>query len=655
MCVKSFFLKLKRNSIKEGNELIDSKMGFKQTSVFINYLKMKTNYAVILFGDYGIGKTYYYKNILSKKIEQTSILEDESIKYRSIHISLFGVKNIEDIKLAILGELYPILKSNNLKLGSSIAKTLLRGVFKIGQLGDIDKYIEDFKSIDIQELAKDKLTYKQLVICFDDIDRKNKEFDLGELFGFINSLVENEGAKIILIANEDVLKKDSGDEYHEVLEKVVGVRIQFISDIEAVCRTIIEENYKNKDLVYCNFLISKFDTILSFIKTNKNNLRSLLFCLEHFKSMFSSIELLFQNKNKYIIARDEVLNAVFEFSMAIMIETKHGRLGSENANLFLPSNTVSNNIKNSVKNTSSSSSAFVVDTYSEEFRKKYFINKRFYRFASCVEYVLGMKQFDINTFEQEIILHFSTLIEVDKKEYKVYKKLQYYGCLDLSDDEYKEFTDEMLGYVDQGVYKLLDYPILFEYTLRFDNLLGYDIEDLKNRFKKGIERGKPFYESVNDYLWEVNIRSPDSEFPVHLEEVLQFCKDVNQEVYRERFIGKKLVLFELFKNDFDGFYELVTNSEIKWRGESYLDQFDVEETFKVFIEMENSKIWEFAKYLSKRYPVNLSGSQFENEMPFLEGLSELLVADLKTRKGLKSVAFKKINEALQNKLKISSV
>jgi Cdc6-like AAA superfamily ATPase len=36
------------------------------------YLKMDTNYALLITGDWGIGKTYYFRNVLKETIKKNT-------------------------------------------------------------------------------------------------------------------------------------------------------------------------------------------------------------------------------------------------------------------------------------------------------------------------------------------------------------------------------------------------------------------------------------------------------------------------------------------------------------------------------------------------------------------------------------------------------
>ena len=54
----------------------------------------KTDYAVLITGGWGIGKTHYVKNILMKKVTpEVNIPKQDEKKYQSILVSLFGLKS----------------------------------------------------------------------------------------------------------------------------------------------------------------------------------------------------------------------------------------------------------------------------------------------------------------------------------------------------------------------------------------------------------------------------------------------------------------------------------------------------------------------------------------------------------------------------------
>ena len=426
-------------------------MNSDQIDIVLQYLKIETNYAVIINGQYGVGKTHFYKNELAPKIKEVSLTKDDRKKFTPIHISLFGFKSLEEIQTAIFIELFPILKSKGLKLAAGIGKSIIRGIAQLNQAGDIDKYIGD-----INQDADDWLKYDELVICFDDLDRKSESLDLRDVFGFINSLVENQGAKILIIANKEQLIKDTN--YSSSLwEKVIGVSIQYRPDPKTIYNQIIESRYSATFKKYYEFLVSSENAVVSSIEANQNNFRNLIFFLEHFKTVFYPIENLFQTDKNFLVLKSEKLQAILDFTIAISIEYKLGLLNSTNLDDVkgLDTSPFANIDFNhflgySAKKEDESKEPEYIDV----FKKKYYTNKKYYFFKSIFEYITGTKAFSIDVLKTELEAYFIIKDNVVPEQDKVLYDLGYFGCLKLSDKEYRELTLKMLSFLDDGKYQL---------------------------------------------------------------------------------------------------------------------------------------------------------------------------------------------------------
>ena len=206
------------------------------------YLKSNTSNALMITGEWGVGKTYYFKNVLSKHIVNTSTFNDNSKNYKPVLISLFGLKSIKDIQTEIFLSLIPILKNGKFKLGTSIVKAISKGILNLKGIGEVAKYVEEIK-LDTNLF----LNFNDLVLCFDDLERISDNLKLEELIGYINSLVENDNVKVIIIANEN---KISSEKYNFLKEKVIGNSIEYISNISETYDTLIEVNFKSFQLYY---------------------------------------------------------------------------------------------------------------------------------------------------------------------------------------------------------------------------------------------------------------------------------------------------------------------------------------------------------------------------------------------------------------------
>ena len=75
----------------------------------------KPDYAVLITGDWGSGKTHFIKKFLGgdKKIVKSWLTDCE--KHIVLYVSLFGAKSRADMDGRVLEKLHPILKSNKIK------------------------------------------------------------------------------------------------------------------------------------------------------------------------------------------------------------------------------------------------------------------------------------------------------------------------------------------------------------------------------------------------------------------------------------------------------------------------------------------------------------------------------------------------------------
>ncbi len=153
-------------------------------------------YAFLLCGEWGVGKTYFIDDYINNK-------STESLKL--IKVSLFGLKKISDIDSNIFQKLHPILGSKY----AQFAGNVIKGALSLGVKLDInsDGISEStintkFDKFDISEFLSDKKK-KEIVLIFDDLERC--QISNVEVLGFINGLVENSKIKVILIANEKSL------------------------------------------------------------------------------------------------------------------------------------------------------------------------------------------------------------------------------------------------------------------------------------------------------------------------------------------------------------------------------------------------------------------------------------------------------------------
>ena len=562
------------------------------------YLKIETNYAVIINGGYGIGKTFFFKNSLSQSIKEISIPRDEQKKYLPIHISLFGINSVEEVQTQIFFALFPILKNKGLKLAAGIGKSIIRGIAQINKLGDIDKYIAD---IDVS--ANDWINYDEIVLCFDDLDRKSDSLKIKEILGFINTLVENYGAKIIIIANEKTLLNDE-NYTAELREKVIGVSIQFKSNIELVFDLIINERYSSADKVYFNFLKEHKNQIIEIIQKNDNNLRNLIFFLEHFKVIFYPLIELFERDKDFNISKGDKLKIALDFSLAVAIEYKVGNLNSSNFEEIQRLNEFSMHGLELLITKQTDQKIATKKSYSDVFKEKYFSNKNYYYLDSIFSYLIGQSAFRIEKLKIELNKLFIIENGEIPETQKILNQLGYFHCLDLSDKNYRELTNKMMGFVENGKLNLIEFPTAFHFATRFNNVLGFNIDKLKIRFKKGIDKGKANYKSDN-FLHFRLITDQNTEFKDELAEIMSYCIKINEEIQKSTEKKQSKEIEILFESDFLKFLEKVKENNEKFRFSPFWLDISIHKVYQVINQLSNNYIIELAFYFQDRYKMNI--------------------------------------------------
>lgn len=273
----------------------------------LHYLtKDKTHSAIMLTGSWGTGKSYYIQNVLVPFLK-------EDHKKECVTVSLYGLKSISEVSKNIYLELRAkalSAKGEAAIAGKLIAKTIAKGV--VGRLG-IDLSVD---SSTMQKLYESVDLSNRLVIL-EDVERS--QIGILELLGYVNSLVEQDGVKVLLVANEEEILKnhyceetelsafeqgwiddeqkprsakrmsEDAQKYLSVKEKTVSDTVQFTGEYTSAILQIIDS--------FDNSMLKKFAndasarTILNLMDIYKHhNLRSLIFACQKSVDIMESLD-----------------------------------------------------------------------------------------------------------------------------------------------------------------------------------------------------------------------------------------------------------------------------------------------------------------------------------------------------------------------------
>ncbi|WP_372364809.1 hypothetical protein [Candidatus Uabimicrobium sp. HlEnr_7] len=175
----------------------------------ISFLEKEDRKVMILKGPWGIGKTYEWQNFISKNKDK---LKQKSYSY----VSLFGVNSIDKLnKLILSGS--EILNEDNVRgfFSKMLKLPITELITKHSALEDIAGVVEG-------------MLLKNYLICFDDIERRSKSFQLADFLGYVSVLVEQKDCKVVIILNEEELEDKDFEKYRE---KIVDMEIKYIPTI----------------------------------------------------------------------------------------------------------------------------------------------------------------------------------------------------------------------------------------------------------------------------------------------------------------------------------------------------------------------------------------------------------------------------------------
>ena len=581
------------------------------TNIISDYLKnKKTDFAFFINGQWGSGKTYFLKNKLFseiKNIETPISTKEKPVYFEPVYISLFGVSNADEIYERLSLELNPMLKT---KSAFILKKILYKGasVFNVPLFEKSD--------------AKDYLSVfsipKHKVLFLDDLERIEKDC-LNGILGNINTFVEHQNLKTIIVGDEKILEEKITD-YKKIKEKL----IRFTCAFEADMKNVFDDMTQLYSDDYKTFLIANKDFICDlYAKGEHKNLRTLHFTLDIFEKIFHALDSL--KKNKY---HNKILDRFLYFSTTYSIEYKKEQ---DNDNLQYLQN-VSNRFV-PLKDIDLSSSNHFADnkkeeskeeTYGEMFREKYLVfdNHRFEYSSEIARYIhSGFLD------EKELLNQADSIItelthNETSEESEIIKKLG--NLFLLEDDELQPLFEEVLQKVENGDFDLIAYPNIFSFFMKIEylKLENFSInERLYEIFQKGmdISKARAKYNEAFRYkipFWD----SSDTLGKEKYQRIADYATAANDSLFEIQQNNYANEIFSLIqKNKGQEVYNYMVNSEFQLV--PILSFLNPENVFYQLKESRNNTIMYFHDGIRGKY---LSNIILEKLNPEIQFFSELL-------------------------------
>ena len=237
-------------------------------SIVIKYIDENLyNYAVMIDGEWGCGKTYFIRENLQDKLEKHEKEREEKDREnkarRVVYVSLYGVKSLEEVSKQMLMESY-LAKTGKakgiLKKSAEAAGTMLPIIFDI-----IKPAVGvEMDSENISKAIGGFLSVKDSILIFDDLERC--DCPVNEVLGYINTFVEHDGMKVIIVANQKEIGKRT---YFENLELKYLVAAHENIDFEKKSnkKSLFEENVQinpiNREAVHIDTVKSRLNQLFA--------------------------------------------------------------------------------------------------------------------------------------------------------------------------------------------------------------------------------------------------------------------------------------------------------------------------------------------------------------------------------------------------------
>lgn len=536
-----------------------------------------TDYAVMINGEWGSGKTYFWNNKIRNKIES---LQLNGKQYTTIYMSLYGISNLEEISKKIFIETTQLMDKNLRRYMQSNGQTTIPEYAKTGL--DMANFFGVTQNGDKVDYAKFFST-EDKVLCFDDLERAN--VDVIDILGYINNFVEHDHIKTIIICNEKELSTkiknenlemktfiatylldkegdltktekpmvekikdkieyvfDKANDYERIKEKLIGETFEYAPEFNYIINGLLMRYEIYPDLI--RFLRENTGLIIStFHKSGTRNLRILKHALNDFKKIFDMVSKNYPNTN------NRVLQTMLIFTIAISFEIKAGKITKDKF-IHLENNEeykallVSSRVLNDNR-----------QFYIKEFDNNYYYNfKADYRFFKFIEIYIRTRIFDMKTFKTDMEVIRNT---IDTDQLPGYKRLLTEEYWKIPDDQFPTVITQIMEDVKQGKIQLIDIVKLFAYFSYFTKkgLIEYDIKTIKTVFFNGMNLASltsSYCDNVEEELAKINI---GGEVTSDMEEILKHFNEINIQLEDKMYKEKAEEIFKCIPMKMEQFYE----------------------------------------------------------------------------------------------------
>lgn len=577
---------------------------------FIDYytkLDYSPEYAILLSGEWGCGKTWLIKNYFKNNEE-----------IDKIYISLYGLNKFSEIEDEFFNQLHPVLSSQGMALAGKVIKGLLKAGLKIDLTDSANINVNtDLPKIEISQFL---INTKNYILIFDDLERSS--FKIEKILGYINHFVEQQGQKVIILCYEKELKEkiEKSDEltkYEAIKEKLIGksfiVKENTIEAFESFIKNV--NNDKVRDVLKKNK-----DKILEVYRQSKfKNLRHIRFFLWEFERFYGLLPE-FSKKN------EQFLTNIISILFTLILENRQGHLNPQSLNKYYSNYLMEaqSNFKGDKKYTKITEKytdfnpynllfptviwiefleyGTILDTKFEDYIKdtQYFVKDNSPSWRKLWDY------YNLTDVEFEKLLKI-VIKEFDKRVYESLSIIKHIVGMFMNFSELKLLDEDITNIRDKG-FKYIDY-------LKDNNKISTQLK---------IDR----WDDRNESAYGLVYQSLDKK---EFKDFLSYINDIQKQVYKDNKPKEGQDLIKLMKNDTLKFSKQLTLTDLQ--GQYYdipiLQYIDSKEFINIYICLKPSERRLVGQTLKSRYRFSQEAQSLKDELEWLENLKKMFIIEQK--------------------------
>ena len=401
---------------------------------------------------------------------------------------------------------------------------------------DVGRVFDSYTLLCLRRLPKDNV-----VLILDDLERAVKTIPAHILLGTINSLMETDKYKVVLIANDSYFNIHS-KEYLDFKEKVIERTLLFPQNIRKIYSEIIkgygteyeklmsEGKFTNVIDPYAGVNRGRVD-----IQEDLNNIRILKFAVAHFAKVYDSLA---DTIRKYPEDEswEEYLLSLWALTVGLSIEYKRNRLTYHNRNAYIKASAVE---------------SFVIDLGSEDenpFLEKYrdddqkgqdvsveSIRELFKKYIDRhrLSLIASVQVFDLVamgvSIDKELMAQrwheYRLSLERQKENPAVILLNRFMRSMgSFTNEEFPENLLKLAEYVEHGMLTNdVSYINAATFLQRYGLIAGVDQEDLKQIITRGVDRHYEHIEKLQPNA-KTNLEIIASDIPKVSQWVLEYIR-----------------------------------------------------------------------------------------------------------------------------------